>query len=86
MTDLSTLSQAELIALISKQQAQLAAQASSKITLKVGEKGTLCLYHGARYPIALYAEQWERLLPFFKTGEIEQFIERNRAVLARRDA
>lgn len=82
MTDLSSLSQAELIALVQRQQAQMNASARSKITLKVGQSGTLCLYHGARYPIALYREQWERLLPYFKTGQIEAFIEANASLLA----
>ena len=82
MAILGNLSQAELIALVQKQQAQMQAQAKSKISLKVGQSGTLCLYHGARYPIALYREQWERLLPFFMSGHIEAFIEANASLLA----
>lgn len=85
MTDLSNLSQSELIALVQKQQAALAAQATAKLTLKVGQSGTVCLYHGARYPIALYAEQWERLIPFIKSGQVEAFIAANSALLSRKD-
>lgn len=85
MAVLANLSQAELIALVQKQQEQLASQAKSKLTLKVGQSGTLCLYHGARYPIALYAEQWERIIPFIKSGAIEEFIAANNAALARKD-
>jgi len=72
---------------LSATKAELAAAKSApsrKITLKVGEKGTLCVYHGGRYPISLYRSQWERLLPFFKSGEVEAFIETNAALLATR--
>jgi predicted metal-dependent phosphoesterase TrpH len=59
----------------------------SKISLKVGEKGTVCLQHGARYPIALYASQWERLIPWLRNGgidRIETFIADNSALIAER--
>lgn len=60
--------------------------AQSKLTLKVGQSGTVCLYHGARYPIALYAEQWERLLPFLRSGKVEAFIAANASLLSRKPA
>lgn len=84
MQNLANLSQAELIALVGRMQADAAARDASKITLKVGEKGTVCLYHGSRYPIALYAEQWERLLPFLQSGVLEKFIAANSATLSRK--
>ena len=77
---LTSLEQA--LARIASLEAQVKSQATAKHTLKVGTKGTLCLYHGARYPIALYASQWEHLIPFIKSGAIEKFIEANRALLA----
>lgn len=65
--------------------ARLKAQAvTGKLSLKVGQSGTVCLYHGARYPIALYAEQWERLIPFIKSGKIEEFMAANAALLSRK--
>ena len=81
------MTQSDLLKIIADQKAmidKLAAQAASpaRISLKVGEKGTVCLYHGARYPVAMYASQWERILPFIKSGEVEKFIEANRALLA----
>lgn len=81
------MTQSDLLKIIADQKAmidKLAAQASApaRISLKVGEKGTVCLYHGARYPIAMYASQWERVLPFLKSGEVERFIETNRSLLA----
>jgi len=80
---------AALLAQIEAMKAEIAAakaNATAKITLKVGEKGTLCLYHGGRYPIALYASQWENILPFLKSGKVEAFISANAATLARRPA
>jgi len=82
MTDLASMTKDQLLALV----ASMKQEQASKITMKVGEKGTLCVYHGSRYPIALYASQWEALLPFFASGKVEAFIAANRATLARRDA
>ena len=75
----------EMQALLAAQAEQikaLQAQAQSKMTLKVGQSGTVALYHGARYPIALYRSQWERILPFIKSGAIEAFISANASLLA----
>lgn len=74
----------ELLARIAELEAKAAAQATSKITLKIGEKGTVCLYYGSRYPIPLYAEQWERVIPFIKTGAVEAFIVTNADLISRR--
>lgn len=81
MTDLNSMSREQLVAMV---QAMKDDQAR-KVTLKVGESGTVCLYHGARYPVALYASQWERILPFIKSGAIERFIQANEAVLSRKE-
>ena len=35
---------------------------SRGLSLKVSEKGALCLYGMGRWPVTLYASQWERLL------------------------
>jgi len=73
------------LAALRAENAALKADATARLTLKVGQSGTVCLYHGARYPIALYAEQWERIIPFVKAGKIEAFIAANRADLATRN-
>ena len=67
--------------------AELEASATTHkpITLKIGEKGTVCLYYGSRYPIPLYASQWERVIPFIKSGAVEAFITANAGLVARRD-
>lgn len=79
------LTREQLEAMVLTLQATVEAQKADmarKITLKVGEKGTVCLYHGGRYPVTLYRAQWERVLPFLKSGAIERFIEANASLLA----
>jgi len=78
LNDVSKMTREDLLALV----AQMQAQPARTITLKVGKSGTVCLYHGARYPVTLYRSQWERVLPFLKSGAIERFIEANAALLA----
>lgn len=69
---------------LAQENAALKAQPARSVSLKVGESGTLCLYHGARYPVALYVEQWERILPFLKSGKVEEFIKTNASLLKRK--
>jgi len=71
----------QALAKIAALEAALAAKPQGKLSLKVGQSGTVCLYHGARYPIALYASQWARIIPFIKSGEIEAFIADQRAAV-----
>ena len=42
--------------------AQLAAKGNGKLSYKVSEKGALSVYGMGRFPVTLYAEQWEKLL------------------------
>lgn len=49
------------------------------IGMKVSEKGAVSIYGLGRFPVTLYAEQWERLLD--KADAIRKFIEENRATL-----
>ena len=56
--DLADLSKADLLAMIEA----LKAQPQRGLSLKVSEKGALCLYGMGRWPVTLYASQWERLL------------------------
>lgn len=64
--------------------AKLKEAANAKLTVKLGQGGTVCLYHGGRFPVALYASQWERILPFIKAGHIEAFIKANADKVARK--
>lgn len=74
-------SQAELIAMVvSMSQAQ-----ERKLTMKVSEKGALSVYGLGRFPVTLYAGQWEKLSEFVKAGHIAKFIADNAATLSRKD-
>lgn len=64
--------------------AKMKADNEATITIKLGQKGTVAVYHGGRWPVSLYASQWERLLPFFKTGKVEEFIKANEAKVSRK--
>jgi hypothetical protein len=51
----------------------------SEMKLKVSEKGGVSLYGLGRFPVTLYAEQWQKLL-----GEVEnikKFLEDNKTLL-----
>jgi len=52
--------------------------------MKVSEKGALSVYGLGRFPVTLYASQWETL--FAKTDEIKKFMESNRSLLKSKDA
>ena len=55
-----------------------------QMSLKVSEKGGVSLYGLGRFPVTLYAEQWQKLL-----GEVEnikKFLEDNKALLKTKDA
>ena len=46
---------------------------SSKLAMKVSEKGALSVYGMGRFPVTLYKEQWLRLLAM--ADDIRAFIE-----------
>jgi hypothetical protein len=52
----------------------------TRLEAKVSEKGALSLYGLQRFPISLYAAQWETLLA--NGDKIKAFIEANRDKLA----
>src|SRR5262249_1177592 len=57
--------------------------ASSRIRLKVSEKGAVSVYGMGRFPVTLYKEQWLRLLDM--SDEIRAFIAANEAELKAKD-
>lgn len=72
--------QAELIAMLVAQ-----SEASErKLSCKVSEKGALSVYGLGRFPVTLYAGQWERLLSPEMVGTINAFIKANDATLSRK--
>ena len=71
---------AMLMARLSEMEAALAAKSNGRaISLKVSEKGALCVYGLGRFPVTLYAGQWRRLLA--EAQSIEAFLKANAALL-----
>ena len=62
-----------------RENAALKRSASSGIRLKVSEKGAVSVYGMGRFPVALYKEQWIKLLDM--AAEIRAFISANEAQL-----
>ena len=83
ITDLKTL-QAE-IERLKKENEALAAKRSGAHTLsvKASAKGAVSVYGLGRFPVTLYAEQWDRL--FANIEKVKGFIEENRETLATKD-
>ena len=75
MTDTSTMTREQLIALVTTMQATPA----RRLTLKVSEKGAVSLYDMGRFPVTLYKEQWLKILDMADT--IRAFIAANDAKL-----
>lgn len=78
IANLNTMSQAELIALVT----QMAAQPARKLTCKVTEKGGLSVYGLGRFPTTLYRSQWEKLLAPDAVKQVLDFIKANDKLLA----
>lgn len=72
-----------LIEQLRQENAKLAAKASPKTGLKVTDKGGVSCYGLGRFPVTLYASQWEKLLA--KAEDIKAFIEANKDKLAKKE-
>lgn len=78
MTDME-----QAIAQIAALKAQLAAATVHRaLTCKVSEKGAVSVYGLGQWPVTLYSSQWERFIPFIKSGAVEAFILDNAAKLS----
>ena len=75
MTDLSTLSREQLLALVATMQAN-----PRKLSMKVSDKGALSVYGLGRFPVTLYRGQIERLLAH--APQIKAFIAANDTLLS----
>lgn len=79
MAVLQDLTQAQ--AEIDRLQALLAkATKPRKLTLKVSDKGAVSVYGMGKWPVTLYAQQWERLLA--SQDEIKDFLAANVGLLS----
>lgn len=66
---------------VEQAQAEMATVGQKPLSLKVGEKGGVVVSGlNARFPVTLYADQWERLFDFVPT--IKAFIDSNKAKLS----
>ena len=80
------LSPEQMMAIIAKQQAELEAlkrKPAGRLSMKVSEKGAISVFGLQRFPVTLYASQWERILGM--ADEIRDFIKTNKAMLASKD-
>lgn len=81
MAILQDMSADQMIARIAALEAALAASSTPKaLSLKVSEKGALSVYGLGRFPVTLYAGQWERLLA--QADTIRAFMTANATLLA----
>jgi hypothetical protein len=79
LQDLTQKSNAELVAMIEA----MRAQSTQRLTCKVTEKGGLSVYGLGRFPVTLYASQWDRLLT--ATPAIRDFMTAHASQLATKD-
>jgi len=74
---------AEVVRLRAENERLHVAQAAKiTLSLKIGEKGGLSVYGLGRFPLTLYAGQWERLLNPVTVKGILDYIKANRGSLA----
>jgi hypothetical protein len=66
----------ELLARIAELEKQVVAKTPAKLEFKVGEKGGVSVYGLGRFPVTLYAEQWEKLLG--AADELRAFVEQEK--------
>ena len=69
---------------LKKENAYLKTVRISNVSMKVSEKGAISIYGLGRFPITLYADQWNKVLDM--SGEIKTFIVDNEAQLSFKEA
>ena len=82
ITDLKAL-QAEIERLQKENEALAKKSSAHTLSIKTSAKGAVSVYGLGRFPVTLYAEQWERLLA--NAEKVKGFIEENRETLATKD-
>lgn len=68
-----------MILKLSQENEALKRNASSKVTLRISEKGALSVYGLGRFPVTLYKSQWTTLLGRFE--DIKAFMAANASQL-----
>jgi len=57
-------------------------QSRNGLKMKVSQKGAISVYGMGRFPVTLYASQWQRIdEELVQTGQLADFIENNRSNL-----
>lgn len=79
LRNLNELSREELIAQL--EAARIASE--RKLSMKVTEKGGVSLYGLGRFPVTLYASQWDKLIS--SIDHVKAFVDANRHLLATKD-
>lgn len=78
---MTTLTQAQMMAKIQELEAALKAKSMPKLTVKRADKtGAVMVLGLQRFPVTLYASQWEILAQYMPT--VLEFIKANKATLA----
>lgn len=75
-----TVTMEQEIAALRAENARLKANKTNSLGIKVSEKGAVSVYGLGRFPVTLYAQQWENLLG--KSDDIKSFILANTSILA----
>jgi hypothetical protein len=74
----------QMEAKIQELEAEVARKSAARpLTCKVSAKGALSLYGMGRFPVTLYAGQWERVLAF--APEIDNFLKVNASKFSRKE-
>lgn len=68
------------LAALEAQNAALVKASSGALRMKVGQSGGVSVYGLGRFPVTLYASQWEKLLA--NAEAIKSFIEANKGSLS----
>jgi len=67
----------ELLARIAELEKEAGTRQAGKLSFKVSEKGGVSVYGLGRFPVTLYAEQWERLLA--TAEDLRNFVEQEKS-------
>jgi hypothetical protein len=78
---IKTMAPADIAAMLNTLSAAVAAK--NKLSFKVGEKGGVSVFGlNSRFPVTLYAQQWERLIEAIP--QLQAFLKANAASLSRK--
>lgn len=69
--------------ILENENAQLKSQVQANgLKMKVSQKGAISVYGMGRFPVTLYASQWQRLdQELIQTGKMDEFIAENQSGL-----